>query len=31
MELLANYSVSVFNFSADELDNDIKNAKDYHC
>ena len=31
MELLANYSVSVFNFSADELDNDIKNTKDYHC
>ncbi len=31
MELLGNYKVSVFNFAPDELDNDIKNAKDYHC
>jgi predicted HTH domain antitoxin len=30
MELLGNYGVSVFNYPADELDNDIKNAKDYH-
>jgi predicted HTH domain antitoxin len=30
MELLANYGVSVFNYSADELDNDIENAKNYH-
>ncbi len=30
MELLADYGVSVFNFSADELDNDIANAKNYH-
>ena len=26
MELLADYGVSFFNFSADELDEDIKNA-----
>lgn len=28
MESLARYGVSVFNFPPDELDNDIKNAKD---
>lgn len=26
MELLADYGVSIFNYSADELDEDIKNA-----
>ena len=30
MELLANYGVSIFNFPASDLDNDIQNAKDYH-
>jgi predicted HTH domain antitoxin len=30
MELLSKYGVSVFNFPADELDNDIANAKNYH-
>lgn len=30
MELLAGYGVSIFNFPADELDNDIANAKSYH-
>jgi predicted HTH domain antitoxin len=30
MELLSNYGVSVFNYPSDELDNDIKNAKNYH-
>jgi len=30
MELLANYGVSVFNFPATELDNDIDNAKNYN-
>lgn len=30
MELLADYGVSVFNFPAGELDNDIANAKNYH-
>jgi predicted HTH domain antitoxin len=29
MELLANYGVSVFDYSPDELDQDIKNAQDY--
>ena len=30
MELLANYGVSVFNYPADELDSDIRNARDHH-
>jgi predicted HTH domain antitoxin len=30
MELLGNYEVSVFNYSESELDNDIKNAQNYH-
>jgi predicted HTH domain antitoxin len=30
MELLGNYDVSIFNFSESELDNDIKNARDYN-
>jgi predicted HTH domain antitoxin len=30
MELLSNYGVSVFNYPADELDNDIANARDHH-
>lgn len=30
MELLANYGVSVFNYPAEELDNDILNAKGHH-
>lgn len=30
MELLGKYGVSVFNYSADELANDIANAKNYH-
>ena len=30
MELLSNYGVSVFNYHADELDNDITNARDHH-
>ena len=30
MELLADYGVSIFNFSPDELDNDIRNAQSYH-
>jgi predicted HTH domain antitoxin len=29
MELLGNYGVSFFNYSPDELDEDIKNAEDY--
>lgn len=29
MELLADYGVSFFNYSPEELDEDIKNAKDY--
>lgn len=29
MELLANYGVSIFNYSPDELDQDIKNAQRY--
>jgi predicted HTH domain antitoxin len=31
MELLANYDVSVFNYSADDLEKDIVNAQNYHC
>jgi predicted HTH domain antitoxin len=30
MEFLANYEVSVFNYSGTELDKDILNAKNYH-
>lgn len=30
MELLGNYNVSVFNYSAAELENDLQNAKGYH-
>jgi predicted HTH domain antitoxin len=30
MELLSKYGVSVFNYPADELDNDVANAKNYH-
>jgi predicted HTH domain antitoxin len=30
MELLSNYGVSVFNHPADELDNDIANARGHH-
>jgi predicted HTH domain antitoxin len=30
MELLSKYGVSVFNYSADELDDDVANAKNYH-
>ena len=30
MELLGDYGVSVFNYSASELENDLLNAKNYH-
>jgi len=30
MELLGDYGVSVFNYSASELENDLLNAKSYH-
>lgn len=30
MELLGNYEVSVFKYTESELDNDIKNAQNYH-
>lgn len=30
MELLANYGVSIFNFPASDLDNDIRNARGHH-
>ena len=30
MELLADYGVSIFNYSPDALEQDIKNAKDYN-
>lgn len=30
MELLGEYDISIFNFSESELDNDIKNARDYN-
>jgi len=30
MELLANYGVSVFNYTSDELDRDLENAKRHH-
>lgn len=29
MELLGRYDVSIFNYSADELERDVTNAKDY--
>lgn len=29
MELLADYGISFFNYSPEELDEDIKNAEDY--
>lgn len=30
MELLGEYGVSIFNLSAADLENDLKNARDYH-
>lgn len=30
MEVLGDYGVSVFNYSADELEKDLENAKNYH-
>jgi predicted HTH domain antitoxin len=30
MEILGDYGVSVFNYSADDLDSDLENAKNYH-
>lgn len=30
MELLANYKISVFNYSAEDLDQDFENAKNYY-
>lgn len=30
MELLGSHGVSVFNYPAEDLDNDILNAKNYH-
>jgi predicted HTH domain antitoxin len=30
IELLSKYGVSIFNYPADELDNDVANAKNYH-
>ena len=30
MELLANYDVSIFNYPASEIENDLSNAKNYH-
>lgn len=30
MELLGNYGVSIFNYPAEELENDLNNAEDYH-
>ncbi len=30
MELLGDYGVNIINYSADELEQDIKNASDYH-
>lgn len=29
-EILGSYGVSVFNYSADDLDRDLENAKNYH-
>lgn len=30
MEILGDYGVSIFNYPADELERDLKNAKNYH-
>jgi predicted HTH domain antitoxin len=30
IEVLGDYGVSIFNFSPDDLDSDIENAKNYH-
>ena len=30
MEILGDYGVSIFNYSADDLDRDLENAKNYH-
>lgn len=30
MEILGNYGVSIFNYSSDDLDRDIENAKNYN-
>ena len=30
MELLGNYDVSIFNYSATELENELTNAQSYH-
>ncbi len=30
MEILGNYGVSIFNYSADDLERDLENAKNYH-
>jgi predicted HTH domain antitoxin len=30
MEILSTYGVSIFNYSAEDLDKDIENAKNYH-
>ena len=30
MELLGNYNVSVFNYSADDLERELRDAKNYH-
>jgi len=30
MELLGNYNISIFNYPAEELDNDLKNAQKYN-
>jgi predicted HTH domain antitoxin len=30
MEILGDYEVSIFNFPLSELDNDMKNARDYN-
>lgn len=29
MEILGNYGVSIFNYSADDLESDLENAKNY--
>jgi len=30
MELLGNYNISIFNYPAEELDEDLKNAQKYN-
>ena len=30
MEILGDYGVSIFNYSLDELEKDLENAKNYH-